>query len=569
MIKTLSLKFGATGNAPGLRLDPLRTTVFVGPNNSGKSLLLREIQSYIEGNRSSTQKILGKIQPMYPDPATAETMLDSRISSSKSQTKLEKGNVLVQAIDPSKPIPRYLQLSRVPMMEFIRSNWHAQESGADGTDAEDVWIGVFSHFVALFTIALDGKTRFTLAEPRDAGDLLLTPTNHLAALFTDDPARARVRDITADALGLFFTIDPTQLGKLKIRMSSRAPADTAEEQALDERAREFHAAATDIAELSDGIKAFTGIVSALISSDYRVILIDEPEAFLHPSLARKLGSVSAQLASERSANIFASTHSAHFLMGCIESGAPLNIVRLTYQGRKPTARVLLHEKLAILMKDPLLRSTRVLDALFHSSAVVCEGDRDRAFYEEINLRLAVAAKTSVADGLFLNAQNKQTIHRVTQPLREMGIPAAAVVDFDILKGQDLKRLLNACFVPSAEIHSLTILRGDLDAKLGETGERNWRISLLAGPDREACDSLLKQLRKFGIFVVPDGAVEAWLPSVVSGASKESWLVSVFDQMGSDPKAAGYVQPTEGDVWEFVSGIAKWVADPQRRGMPSS
>ena len=569
MIKTLTLKFGATGNSLGLRLDPLRTTVFVGPNNSGKSLLLREIQTFIEGNRSSIRKILGRIDPLYPEPDQAEKMLDSRISSAKSPTDIQKGNVLVQAIDPSKSIPRYLQLDRAPMMDFIRSNWSEQSLGTQGTAADEIWVGVFSHFVSLFTIALDGKTRFTLVEPREAGDLLLTPTNHLAALFTDDRARARVREVTADALGLFFTIDPTQLGKLKIRMAARAPKDTAEEQALDSRARDYHAEATDIAELSDGVKAFTGIVSALISSDYRVILIDEPEAFLHPSLARKLGSVAAQLASERSANIFASTHSAHFLMGCIDSGAPLNIVRLTYQGQKPTARVLLHEKLVALMKDPLLRSTRVLDALFHSSAIVCEADRDRAFYEEINLRLSAAGRTSIADGLFLNAQNKQTIHRVTQPLREMGIPAAAVVDFDILKGQDLKRLLDACFVPPAEVHALTTLRGDIEAKFISAGSKNWRISLLTGSDRDACTSLLSQLRAFGIFVVPDGAVEVWLREFSSGASKEAWLITVFDRMRSDPKMADYVRPAEGDVWEFAIWIATWVANLQRRGMPTS
>jgi predicted ATPase len=40
---------------------------------------------------------------------------------------------------------------------------------------------------------------------------------------------------------------------------------------------------------SDGVQAFVGIVCAVLWGDYRAILIDEPEAFLHPPLARKLG----------------------------------------------------------------------------------------------------------------------------------------------------------------------------------------------------------------------------------------------------------------------------------------
>src|SRR3712207_7056400 len=69
---------------------------------------------------------------------------------------------------------------------------------------------------------------------------------------------------------------------------------------------------------------------------------------------------------------------------------------------------------------------------------------DRVFYSEINERL-LAARAGGADGcVFLNAQNKQTIRRILRPLREMGIPAVAVVDLDLLKGrEDFRDLLKA------------------------------------------------------------------------------------------------------------------------------
>ncbi|WP_224369689.1 hypothetical protein [Hyalangium versicolor] len=51
--------------------------------------------------------------------------------------------------------------------------------------------------------------------------------------------------------------------------------------------------------------------------------------------------------------------------------------------------------------------------------------------EEINERL-LAVKKGHRACAFLNAQNKQTIHRIISPLREMGIPAAAVVDLDVI-----------------------------------------------------------------------------------------------------------------------------------------
>ena len=64
-----------------------------------------------------------------------------------------------------------------------------------------------------------------------------------------------------------------------------------------------------------------------------------------------------------------------------------------------------------MMRDPLLRSTRGLGALFHEGAVVCEADADRVFYAEVKERL-LAHRAGGADGVvFLNAQNNQTVRR--------------------------------------------------------------------------------------------------------------------------------------------------------------
>ena len=84
------------------------------------------------------------------------------------------------------------------------------------------------------------------------------------------------------------------------------------------------------------------------------------------------------------------------------------------------------------MRNPLLRSIGVLSGLFYEAVVVTESDTDRAFYQEINERLlAESDERGVANCLFLNAQNKQTVWDIVQPLRELGIPAVGVVDVDV------------------------------------------------------------------------------------------------------------------------------------------
>jgi hypothetical protein len=288
--------------------------------------------------------------------------------------------------------------------------------------------------------------------------------------------------------------------------------------------------------MSDGVKAYTGILVSALSTELKVILFDEPDAFLHPPLARRLGSALATVASERSGNVFAATHDANFLWGCIHSGKPVNIVRLSYKNEQGSATMLTAEAVRPLMRDALLRSTRVLDALFHQGAVVCEADRDRVFYKQINEPLLRAGRVGAADALFLNAQNKQTIRRIVGPLRNMGIPAAAIVDLDMVEkgdADDLKELMKACHVPDGLVKSLGGMRGEVKAAFDSKGLKAKKagISGLDAGDRQTAATLLADLRRSGIFLTPAGEVERWLPSleIASGndAQKQEWLVKVL------------------------------------------
>jgi hypothetical protein len=73
-------------------------------------------------------------------------------------------------------------------------------------------------------------------------------------------------------------------------------------------------------------------------------------------------------------------------MGCVQGGAQINIIRVTYDYENATARLLTKEKLTPLMRNPLLRSVGVLNALFYNAVIVTEADADRAFYQEVNER---------------------------------------------------------------------------------------------------------------------------------------------------------------------------------------
>jgi hypothetical protein len=225
------------------------------------------------------------------------------------------------------------------------------------------------------------------------------------------------------------------------------------------------------------------------------------------------------------------------------------------------------------MRNPLLRSTGVISALFYDAVVVTEGDADRAFYQEINTRLLEdEPQRGMRSCLFLNAQNKQTEKTIVSPLRDLGIPTAALVDIDVLKdgGGEWTGLLSSAGVPQSLVNILSTARTTLKKKFEETSKdmkRDGGIALLDQGTRETAIEVFSQLARYGIFVVPGGEVESWLKHLGVSGHGPGWLIAMFEKMGVDPSSADYVHPSKDDVWLFLEQFGKWFEDPLRNGMP--
>ncbi|MFJ1606777.1 AAA family ATPase [Streptomyces sp. NPDC088253] len=77
----------------------------------------------------------------------------------------------------------------------------------------------------------------------------------------------------------------------------------------------------------DGMKSLLGLLLPLVTASCRIMLIDEPEAFLHPPQAKIAGTVLGELAAERGIQILIATHDRNFLVGLLEAKAPVAVVR--------------------------------------------------------------------------------------------------------------------------------------------------------------------------------------------------------------------------------------------------
>jgi hypothetical protein len=548
--------------APGLPGEASAVTVLVGPNNSGKSLTLREIASWAEG-ADVERKVVDELDVEWPaDEAHVTAMLRPFETEPGPGEARPADAFLIAPFKPGGPQNRmWLHTQQLPAQLAIgaRSAWLRQN--------------VLSHF----TVRLDGRTRFNLMQPQPFQDMQMPPQHHLAALFMDDALRQRVRDLVAKAFpGRYFVIDPTGMQQFRVAMNNRAPQDSAEERNWDERARLFHGDSEGIETLSDGVVSFTGLVAAAISLAHRILLIDEPEAFLHPPLARLLGASLASLTQERGASLVVATHSAEFLMGCIESGASTTIVRLTYERNIAGARVLSPAGLKALATEPLLRSTDALSGLFHRGVVVGEADADRAMYEEINRRLVDAGR-GTPDTFFTNAQNWQTIPRVIGPLRQLGVPAVAVIDLDAVVAPKVEwnKFYKVMSIDDGTADGIEAERQVVAASLralpidGEhPSYKKIGITGLAEQEAQTARAFLERLGGYGVFVVDAGELESWLPALeLPRGSKAKWIVEAFRKLGANPSSEAYITPGADDIWSFVDRVAAWVNDPGRAGLP--
>ena len=196
----------------------------------------------------------------------------------------------------------------------------------------------------------------------------------------------------------------------------------------------------------DGMRSFAGVLLATSVGREAMLLIDEPEAFLHPPQARLLG---AMLVKGRrpSTQLFIATHSTDVLRGVLDANSPdVKLVRLRRLGNRTVVRLLDNARVQELWSDPLLRYSNILDGLFHDGVVVCEADSDCRFYAAV-LEAAQISETSGykrPDLLFTHCGGKARLPLVIRSLRAVDVPVAAVADFDVLsEEQPLRGIIEA------------------------------------------------------------------------------------------------------------------------------
>lgn len=561
----------------GTEIEPGALTLIVGPNNSGKSRFLHDIV---------TLTTCGK-QP--------HIVVDSLEYSLPSNTDELFESYKIEVFNDANNNQVYLR-----SLSSCMTKLHNIGIGVDWKERLDrllllkdensfntfgPWFG--NTLVAMFST----EDRLKLIKESESAEKGITQTL-LQAFYKEGAAVEKMAScIVKEAFQKDLKLDFSSLRKILLRVGddlSSAPLDPREAIAYYENIEKLD-------DQGDGIRSFVATVLTILVGNRPVLLIDEPEAFLHPPQAFRLGEVVAQN-SPSDRQVFVATHSSEFLRGVLSQRQDVTILRIDRPTNgTSTIKVLQSADVAKFVNDPLLSSTRILDGLFYKGVIIVEADADAVFYQRIGRQLVEADNFHIA-----HAHNKQTVAKVLQPYQSLGIRYAAIVDFDVIRVKnEFRALVNEFQFPLDRQTRLLELREqivdhiervpanellanvihELEAELTNIQESQatpeTKLSNLMGnlkrvresgtawkpykiKGRSALDSdnqaLFDELREIcserGLFIVPVGELEGWLVDygIDFTTNKSKWIVAALQSIPT------LTVDSQHEPWKFLQSV---------------
>lgn len=529
-------------------------TVFVGPNNAGKSATLQAMRGLLQAGKAPFASPLVSVEA-------------------------ERRSTLEQVIETLTPFKREDGHYEIPDVgtfnEYLFHQWGQVDS----------YLGLLTPLTMSF---LDTTHRLADCQPAAPFDARRGQANHpFQRMYRDEKLeqaaskavrRAFKRDLVVHRFASSsIPIYVGQRPKLKRGQNVSDFAHVSAIEALDK-----------VENQGDGIRSYVTIVSRLVAEARTILLIDEPEAFLHPPQAKLIGRFIAENDTPR--QTFVATHSSDVLQGILSvSQREVSILRFSRTG-KPAKRMT-NDQIKELWDDPILRFSNILDGLFHEGVVLTEGDSDCRFFEAL-------ADVGVADEdrpdlHFTYSGGKDRIAIVVKALANLGVPVATITDFDVLRSeQPLRNIIEALGGAWKDIESdwkllkehveggsafvrVDKFREQITAELkklprdgavpaealrtirGITKSASpWDVikrsgyHSLSGSPRSAAENLLSSLKSKGLFVIPSGELESFCPAIeVKG---RRWVERVLQMDLKEEPRLEFARSFAREIADFIS-----------------
>ena len=458
------------------------------------------------------------------------------------------------------------------------------------------------HFGLFFIADLFLDRRLTITNTVDSFDYEeKPPANELQALYINTDAKNALLKEAVQVFGKAIWLDITRANKLCLRVAEDETLPSSDDRLEPEKMRKYRL----IEDEGDGLKSYIGTCLTLILGQHPICLIDEPELCLHPPQAYALGRFIGKYGISTDRATFVATHSSHILRGIIEQTKQLEIIRLSRTNSRFSGKKVSHDKIQACIQKPSTKIETILDGLFAEAVTIVESEGDRLVYSTTWERLA---RDFHHDVHFVSVGGIGGIADTCQLYRNLKIPVCVIADLDLLRDSQIfervvqsltsaeqtREVISTCRKIVAKIKALgptcsaTETREELQKIINEMldwsnteniAQTNRTLSKLSagmsdtvrlkhGVDSFASQdffhdmkAFINKCRSFGLFLVPCGELENWLPNLmVNGPSKRK--KSEWANMAANKIREA--TDTESDIWDFIRQMARYQKDEVSR-----
>ena len=484
-------------------------TCFVGANNVGKSQVLRDLLAKFDV-RESRPIALGEIVGDRPTLEDGEELEAWMAANSVRQPPGPGG------------IPQYSPI-------FGGQTLTAENFGLFLSQS-DLYLGTARPW---FCWSATAGGLISLATGSLGAGPGMSGSSPLAKLYRDGDLEQELSHLAEESFGTTLTLDRTN-ADVRLRIGG---VDGVEVPPIDHPTVEYADAVAQLPSLEqqgDGIKSFLGLALIVITGEVDVVVVDEPEAFLHPAQAKSLGRWLAGQAALRGIQVLVATHDRDFVLGLLEAANDVHvtIVRVTRTANETHLRQLTATDLQTIWSDPVLRYSNVLQGLFYDRVCVCEADADCRFYAAVldNLADQTGARMVADNLMFVPSGGKQRIASLARPLTSLGVKSVVIADFDVLNNratlQSIVASVGGEWTDTMNEDYVTLADAINGAGLWPEVKIQGLAAVPSGLPNAAAVALLDALGRQLVLIVPVGELESFDRTI--GVEGAAWVSAMLE-----------------------------------------
>ncbi|MTE11145.1 hypothetical protein FKE98_12430 [Corynebacterium aurimucosum] len=397
-------------------------TVLVGPNNSGKSHFLDQLEAQLAGADSAFSKC-------------NDGLISGVEVRWQGQGDLSEETCLLWANQNLTIVPTGFYEVSVP--KHFSSSLGSFGSYLDPDEVKTIFLetSILGKLVGYF-VRRDGPlTRVQESFLKD-----LKEDSLAKRVWHDSEALAKVTKYFKEVFGEPLSVYDIGEGTIgyKIALPSEKMPRIDESFPFAQRAEmDRH---PKVWQQGLGMQSVLGILLGLFADDRPIVLLDEPEAFLHPPQALRLGQILREVAEEEGRQIFCATHDKNLLSGLADGEKDtLSIIRLKRNAKSARNSSFGFSLIPSTFNRDIrsrsrIRHTHLLDGLFSDAVIIVENEKDAFFFSEAlgALPKELTSGLQPSSICFVGVGGKNNIPSTFELLRSLKTPTVIIADTDFI-----------------------------------------------------------------------------------------------------------------------------------------